>query len=88
MTPKRKSFKWFVPFQQVYHASVEAEREPYLECYEVFRIGKGWRISFPMAGSRPFFSATDDEDETFPGLYGVVSCGDDRKVYRAVLGGR
>ena len=22
-------------------------------------------------------------DETFPGLYGVVSCGDDRKVYRA-----
>ena len=33
-----------------------------------------------------FFSATDDEDETFPGLYGVVSCGDDRKVYRAVLG--
>ena len=39
-----------------------------------------------MAGSRPFFSATDDEDETFPGLYGVVSCGDDRKVYRAVLG--
>ena len=83
--PKRKSFKWFVPFQQVYHASVEAEREPYLECYEVSGLVKVGE--FHSHGRIPaFFSATDDEDETFPGLYGVVSCGDDRKVYRAVLG--
>ena len=74
-----------MPFQQVYHASVEAEREPYLECYEVSGLVKVGE--FHSHGRIPaFFSATDDEDETFPGLYGVVSCGDDRKVYRAVLG--
>lgn len=65
--------------------TVEAEREPYLECYEVSGLVKVGE--FHSHGRIPaFFSATDDEDETFPGLYGVVSCGDDRKVYRAVLG--
>lgn len=77
--PKRKSFKWFVPFQQVYHASVEAEREPYLECYEVsglVKVGK-----FHSHGRIPaFFSATDDEDETFPGLY--------RRGYPAAMTGK
>ena len=83
--PKRNNFKWYVPFQQVYHASVEAEREPYLECYEASGLVKVGE--FHSHGRIPaFFSATDDEDEKFPGLYGVVSCGDDKMVYRAVLG--
>ena len=48
--------------------------EPYLECYEVSGLVKVGE--FHSHGRIPaFFSATDDEDETFPGLYGVVSCG-------------
>lgn len=56
-----------------------------MECYEASGLVKVGE--FHSHGRIPaFFSATDNEDEKFPGLYGVVSCGDDKMVYRAVLG--
>ena len=83
--PKSETFKWYVPFQQAYHASVEAERDPFLECREVsglVKIGE-----FHSHGMIPaFFSWTDDEDEILPGIYGVMSCSDGKQLYRVVLG--
>ncbi len=69
--PTKEEYLWYVPDQVVAPATVHAEFEPYLQAESLCGLKKVGQFH-SHGGIQAFFSATDNRDEQYPGIYGVI----------------
>jgi len=66
-----QEYLWYVPDQVVAPATVHAEFEPFLQAESLCGLKKVGQFH-SHGGIQAFFSATDNRDEQYPGIYGVI----------------
>lgn len=69
--PTKEEYLWYVPDQVVAPATVHAEFEPFLQAESLCGLKKVGQFH-SHGGIQAFFSATDNRDEKYPGIYGVI----------------
>lgn len=69
--PTKEEYLWYVPDQVVAPAMVHAEFEPFLQAESLCGLKKVGQFH-SHGGIHAFFSATDNRDEQYPGIYGVI----------------
>ena len=69
--PTKEEYLWYVPDQVVAPATVHAEFEPFLQAESLCGLKKVGQFH-SHGGIQAFFSATDNRDEQYPGIYGVI----------------